>query len=765
MRVAGEVDRDTLRGAFGHYEIFAKRNEAGAGGRGAVSADLEARVSWILAAAETASNTIWGLSYIDFGILMGFLVAVLVVGIYASRSVKHESDFYLGGRRMGKAFQFFINFGNATDTNAAPTMARNVYTQGVSGMWLQLQTLFITPFFWFTQPWFRRARVVTMADMFVDRFNSKSVASAYAVFNIMVALLTLGLGNFGGYSVVEAMMVKPESAMTISEKQEVAGFREYQSLLKVDKAARTPEQAERITTLENLSKKNQLRGRIGVLNKWEFYIGYNAIIAIYIMLGGLKAAAITDAVQGVLILVMSVILLPVGLWKIGGFSALHDLVPPDKFWLSGTGTSSYTWYSIIAVTFGSLIQIVGLQHNMAAAGSATNENAARFGMIGGGFTKRVILILWMMCGLLALAIFSGQFQGQPRLSVPEYAWGTLSTYLLPVGLIGLMLSGMLLGHMPAVGLTAVAVSGLVTRNLYEPVVRGMSPKHYLRVGQLVILLVLAASVGIAWEAHSLESLTSNMILFNTFFGAVVLLMFFWRRLTVPAILISFVIWLVIQLVVPTVVGFSALRQSGALTLRTEAYEIPSLRSATADDVAAKRAQRAGDFIKETQAIKPYGVFFDDVALQDPAHPERGYEGVGHFVAENWIMYYPLKAVGLDMRNFSRAGLTTVRWSFCGLFPFLMLMAFSLVTPVSAPERADRFYAKQRTPVGATPEEDRIEVEKSFDNPRRLDHKKLFPGTNWEFGVWERQDYIGFFSCWGVVVVILGFLYLVLHLGA
>ena len=32
-------------------------------------------------------------------------------------------------------------------------------TDGVAGMWLQLQTLFFTPLFWFTQPWFRRARV------------------------------------------------------------------------------------------------------------------------------------------------------------------------------------------------------------------------------------------------------------------------------------------------------------------------------------------------------------------------------------------------------------------------------------------------------------------------------------------------------------------------------------------------------------------------------------------------------------------------------
>ena len=76
-------------------------------------------------------------------------------------------------------------------------MASEVFRQGVGGMWLSLQTLFITPFFWFTQPWFRRARVITMADLFVDRFNSKAVASAYAAFNICVALLLLGGGNRG----------------------------------------------------------------------------------------------------------------------------------------------------------------------------------------------------------------------------------------------------------------------------------------------------------------------------------------------------------------------------------------------------------------------------------------------------------------------------------------------------------------------------------------------------------------------------------------
>src|SRR5947209_9951234 len=120
-------------------------------------------------------------------------------------------------------------------------MASEVYRQGVGGMWLSLQTLFITPFFWFTQPWFRRARVITMAALFVERFNSNAVASAYAAFNICVALLLLGGGNCGSFEVCAAMIQKPESAYTTADWERVNGFKEYQKLQSV--ATPSPEQS------------------------------------------------------------------------------------------------------------------------------------------------------------------------------------------------------------------------------------------------------------------------------------------------------------------------------------------------------------------------------------------------------------------------------------------------------------------------------------------------------------------------------------------
>ena len=55
---------------------------------------------------------------------------------------------------------------------------------------------------------------MTMGDLFVDRFNSKSLASAYAAFNIFMALFTMGMGNFFSFQVAQAMIVKPESEYT-----------------------------------------------------------------------------------------------------------------------------------------------------------------------------------------------------------------------------------------------------------------------------------------------------------------------------------------------------------------------------------------------------------------------------------------------------------------------------------------------------------------------------------------------------------------------
>ena len=70
----------------------------------------------------------------------------------------------------------------------------------------------------------------------------------------------------------------------------------------------------------------------------------------------------------------------------------------------------------------------------------------------------------------------------------------------------------------------------------------------------------------------------------------------------------------------------------------------------------------------------------------------------------------------------------------------------------------------KTPVAATLAQDAIEVNAGYANPRRFDHHKLFPNSNWEFTKWDRQDALGFFGCCAFVGVILLFFKGVLALG-
>src|SRR5262249_34934754 len=150
-----------------------------------------------------------------------------------------------------------------------------------------------------------RARLVTMADLFVDRFNSQGLASAYAAFNILIALILLGLGNLTAFKVTSAMVVKPESAWTDQERARVDLFNEYRTLAAQKESGALPSaMVERFATLDNMNKRGELHSFITYIRPLPFYIAYSTIVAIYIITGGLKAAAMTDALQGLLVLVM-----------------------------------------------------------------------------------------------------------------------------------------------------------------------------------------------------------------------------------------------------------------------------------------------------------------------------------------------------------------------------------------------------------------------------------------------------------------------------
>ncbi|MBC7365625.1 MAG: sodium:solute symporter family protein [Undibacterium sp.] len=704
-------------------------------------------------------STILGLHPLDATIVVLYVIAVLVIGKVISHGVKGEGDFFLGGRSLGKWFQFFLNFGNMTDPGQATTTASSVYRQGAGGSWLALITLFLTPYYWFSYVWFRRVRLTTMADLFEDRFGRRFLATFYAVTTILIIVVSIAAGNVVALKTLQPLMSKAPAIYSEVERQSVADYREFVELRKQRQAAPLAEaSAQRYDLLRDSYTRGELQPYVTYLKPAQFYLVSSALVAIFVMLGGLKASAVVDAVQAVLVIVISVIFIPFGLVKIGGVQALHAKVPEVMFNLfGGGGLSEYTWYSIGALLLVQLVGIVGSQANMTIAGSAKNELAARLGSVTGGFSKRFVTIAWCYCGLIAIAVFG------PNLSDPDQVWGLLTRELLPVGLVGVMIIGILGGKLAWLGAQSVVFSGLVVKNLYEPLVSGKSQAHYVFVARLTVPLVLALGVAVGLYLNSVIALLKFAIVLLVIWGVPITMIYLWRRVTETAVRVQVLATLILVAVIPwSVPNIAALARSSALTVMTQERVVTVPAKATPADVTAGLAKAEGEPIQRTVRTEPISVYFEEgVVRVDPKDLNSPKAGKGLFRTE----VYLLSLLGVDVTRFNAAQLMTTRYVVDALLPILILVVASLLTAPTDPKRVARFYVRLKTPVGATLEEDAIAVQASYGNPTRYDHLKLFPKSNWEFTRWDRQDTIGFLCCCGLVGFILIFFKAVLLIGS
>jgi solute:Na+ symporter, SSS family len=414
----------------------------------------------------------------DYAIVAIYLVVVLLLGRRAKGSRNTQEAFFLAGRKLGILRQAFFNFGQSTDANTAVGTVSFVYEEGVSGAWLQLQLMFLNPYYWFMNVWFRRARLLTTADLFEDRLQSTPLARFYAAFQIGVAILGIAFANFVSYKVT--------SVLTQGGP---------------------------------------------MLAPWAFYLGFVSIVGFYVAVGGLEATVTNQMFQGVLVLIFSVILLPFG-WRTLGAGGLRQRLPQGMFDIFARGGGGeFTGWAVLSIMLVSIVQTNGNIANMGLAGSARSEFAARLGGVTGTYAKRVMIALWVFVGLIGAALC----QGAGKLADPDLAWGTLSRLLLPPGFLGFMFIGLLAANMASIATRVMAISALFVRNLYRPVRGPHDEKREVVIGQVAGAVALAVSVAASLAMNETIAVTKFILTINLPFGAAVLLMFFWRRLTRTAV--------------------------------------------------------------------------------------------------------------------------------------------------------------------------------------------------------------------------------------
>jgi Na+/proline symporter len=445
-------------------------------------------------------STFFGLKLIDLAMIVAYFAAVMFIGFWASRRVKSEEDYFLGGRRFGKGLLVMHWLCTGTHSDHAVQVAGATARVGLGGIWYQWMWLFATPFYWLIAPITRRLRVITTGDVFRIRYG-RSLEVLYSIVGLSFYVLSI------------AMLLRGAGAA-------ISGAT----------GGQVP-----------------VNGSVILLS---------VLFSTYVLAGGLVAAAYTDFLQGVMIIVLSILLVPAGLSQIGGMSALHQKLEPAMLSITApVGAKEGDPWFVIAMSILSLVGIVAQPHVMSATGSGKTEMEARVGMCYGNFIKRFLTIAWAFTGIIAVLLFVNvpggvDLKGADGQHNSETLFGRSIQYLLGDGWRGLMIACLIAGVTSAETFMVVG-SSIFIRNFYEPAVRGRQESHYLWVGRAAAAGLLGTGILLAVGAPSVTQLLTVALNIVGLLGPAFWLGVTWRRANAAGVWASFlgglVVWVITSL--------------------------------------------------------------------------------------------------------------------------------------------------------------------------------------------------------------------------
>ncbi len=712
---------------------------------------------------------------LDYTVLLGYFGIMIGIGVYTSMKIKKQEDFFMGGRSFGKLMQTFAAFGAGTGSSDPVNTGRTTFTGGMSGMWSVMYWLFVTPLYWISGVWYRRMRLLTLGDWYVERYESKAMGAAYGVFGILF-MMVYGSMLFSAIGKVAAPIIGASEISLLGS----------------------------MVPIEYL-----LVPIIGV------------VVLAYGIAGGLEAAYYTDLIQGLCIILLSVLLIPFGLsalvekfgapgdGMLDGFRLMHEQAPKEFFSVLGSGAGAeFPLHRIIAVVLINAVGIVVQPHFIVTGGgSAKDEWNARVGLVVGNFLKRFCTIGWVLTALIALALFSDH----PELVADaDKTWGVASRELLGPGLTGLMLACLLAALMSSIDAYMVVGSALVVRNIYAPYINpNATDKQYLSIGRWTGVIVVGGAVIISLTMMDVFKQLQLTWIFPVVFAAPFWIGMFWRRATTTAAWATVAFCALTFFVIPmsAPIFSPGLRTSPDFLATTDRIETTSSRLTSPSDMAKRNAQikqwdldaeaakgdeqaleKLGDRPSEQEVgepmtvvsvIQPRSVFWKD-GLEPIDDAGNLLEGIGLTVVSteetdngtvrryNYAKGIKLRGkgsfqldfllyqlAGVKLESLSNAFLATLELPPKILTPFMVMILISLVTRRNSKDALDRYYAKMKTPVDIDPKVDEENLKNAYKNPEKLESKKMFPGTSFEFRKPDRVDIIGLLVCFFVCFAVIG----------
>ncbi len=412
---------------------------------------------------------------------LAYLAVVLVIGLLTYRLMRAPGDFFLGGGRLGAwviAVSERASGESAWFLLGLPGLA---YASGLQAFWavvgcaagIFLSWTFIAPRL---RTYTGRAGVLTIPAFFEERFSDRSGALRVLALLIIVFFYTFYVAaQFVGAGKV-------------------------------------------------------LNAAFGVPHFWGMVIG-GVVIVLYTLMGGFLAVAITDFLQGSLMVLASVVLPLVGLASLGGWRALLGKVTaidPLRLLAVGGATGREAWLGIavggLAIGLGYLGQPHLLVRYMALKRPSDVRQARAVAM---GW---VLLAYWgaAFIGLVGLGVLGSGLEDS------EQVMPLLARNLLPAWLAGVIISGAIAAMMSTADSQLLVATSAVAEDLYHRAIgREASPATIVRLSRVATVGIGGVAFLLAWRT---EQIIYWFVLYawaglGASFGPPLLLSLWWKRTT------------------------------------------------------------------------------------------------------------------------------------------------------------------------------------------------------------------------------------------
>ena len=376
----------------------------------------------------------FNLELIDIVILILYLVFILWKGFSYVKTHDNAEEYFLAGRSLIWPVVGLSLFASNISSSSLVGLAGSGYETGISVYsyeWMAAVVLILFAVFFL--PFYIRSKVYTMPEFLERRYDAKT--------RYYFSALTI-IGNIG-----------IDTAATL-----YAGALVIQIVF--------PQ-----------------------IELWESILALAILSGLYTIAGGLRAVVMTDVFQAIILIVGSIIITILAFIKVGSWDAVMNVTPLDHFniiqplddkFLPWPGL--FTGVLLLGFYFWATNQFI-----VQRALGAKNIKHGQWGALFAGLLKLTVLFIMVFPGIFARVLY-------PDIEKANLVYPTLLFDLLPPGLLGLVLAGLLAAMMSSIDSALNSASTLVTMDFVNKFRPNITSEGLMWAGRIVtfVFMILSA---------------------------------------------------------------------------------------------------------------------------------------------------------------------------------------------------------------------------------------------------------------------------------